>query len=208
MANDAEFERGSISSVIDERALRELYLVPFELGGSRGWGAGVMTSYNRVNGRWLTEQPELLLDLLREEWGFEGLVMTDWFGVADTDRLAGRRSRPRDARARAVTGLDASSQPSRWRGRPRRTSTRPSRRLLGGFDRIGALGLPDADDRHPSARARGPRADPAGRGRGRPSCSRNDGDAPARPVPSLRPGGRASGRTPSPLASWAAARPG
>ena len=43
-----------------------------------------MTAYNRLNGRWVTEQRSLLIDLLRDEWGFEGLVMTDWFAVADT----------------------------------------------------------------------------------------------------------------------------
>ena len=48
----------------------------------------IMTAYNRLNGRWLTEQPEMLSDLLRGEWGFEGLVMTDWFAVADTDAVS------------------------------------------------------------------------------------------------------------------------
>ncbi len=83
VGNEAEFERGTISSVIDERSLRELYLVPFEIAIREGGALGLMTSYNRVNGRWLTEQPELL-DIVRNEWGFEGLVMTDWFAVADT----------------------------------------------------------------------------------------------------------------------------
>ncbi len=84
VGNDAEFERGSINSVIDERALRELYLLPFEIAVREGGALAIMTAYNRLNGRWLTQQPEFLLDILREEWGFEGLVMTDWFGVAET----------------------------------------------------------------------------------------------------------------------------
>jgi beta-glucosidase len=84
VGNEAEFERGSISSVIDERALRELYLVPFERAVRDGGALAVMTSYNRLNGKWNTERPELLLELLRGEWGFDGLVMTDWFGVVDT----------------------------------------------------------------------------------------------------------------------------
>ena len=59
VGNDAEHERQSISSVIDERSLRELYLVPFEIAVREGGVLAVMTSYNRLNGRWLTQQPEL-----------------------------------------------------------------------------------------------------------------------------------------------------
>ena len=70
--------------MIDERSLRELYLVPFEIAVRRGGAMAIMTSYNRLNGRWLTEQATMLIDLLRGEWGFEGLVVTDWFAVADT----------------------------------------------------------------------------------------------------------------------------
>jgi beta-glucosidase len=84
VGNDAEFERGSINSVIDERSLRELYLLPFELAVKEGGALGIMTSYNRLNGRWLTEQRALLTEVLRDEWGFEGLVMTDWFAMVDT----------------------------------------------------------------------------------------------------------------------------
>ncbi|HEY8057987.1 MAG TPA: glycoside hydrolase family 3 N-terminal domain-containing protein, partial [Acidimicrobiales bacterium] len=84
VGNDAEFERGSINSVIDERALRELYLLPFELAVKEGGALGIMTAYNRLNGRWLTEQAALLTEVLRGEWGFEGLVMTDWFAMVDT----------------------------------------------------------------------------------------------------------------------------
>jgi beta-glucosidase len=83
VGNEAEFERASINSVIDERALRELYLLPFELAVKEGGALAVMTSYNRVNGFWVTEHSELLRDVLREEWGFEGLVMTDWGGVVN-----------------------------------------------------------------------------------------------------------------------------
>jgi beta-glucosidase len=77
VANDAEFERHTISSVVDERALRELYLVPFEMAVREGGALAIMTAYNRLNGRWLTERPDFLLDILRQEWGFCGLVMTD-----------------------------------------------------------------------------------------------------------------------------------
>jgi beta-glucosidase len=84
VGNDAEYQRGTMNSVIDERALRELYLVPFELAVREGGVAALMTSYNRLNGKWLTEQPRLLMDVLRDEWGFKGLVMTDWFATTST----------------------------------------------------------------------------------------------------------------------------
>ena len=83
VGNEAEFERASINSVIDERALRELYLLPFELAVKEGGALAVMTSYNRLNGLWVTERVELLRGVLRDEWGFQGLVMTDWGGVVN-----------------------------------------------------------------------------------------------------------------------------
>ena len=91
VGNDAEFERLTINSVIDERSLRELYLLPFEMAVRDGGALAIMTAYNRVNGFWVTEQPELLTQLLREEWGFAGLVMTDWHGIvnAGTSLAAG-----------------------------------------------------------------------------------------------------------------------
>jgi beta-glucosidase len=83
VGNEAEHERTSMSSEISERALRELYLVPFEHAVRAGVMA-VMTAYNRVNGAWCSEDRWLLRDVLREEWGFDGVVMTDWFGVGST----------------------------------------------------------------------------------------------------------------------------
>jgi beta-glucosidase len=84
VGNEAEFERASMSSDIDERSLRELYLRPFELAVTEGGALSIMTGYNRLNGRFCTEDRALLTDVLRADWGFEGVVMTDWFGVADT----------------------------------------------------------------------------------------------------------------------------
>ena len=86
VANDAEFERMTISSVVDERSLRELYLLPFELAVKDGGALAIMSAYNRLNGRYLNEQGEFLLEILRGEWGFAGLVMTDWFATVMTDR--------------------------------------------------------------------------------------------------------------------------
>ncbi len=84
VGNDAEFERHTINSVIDERTLRELYLVPFELAVREGGALGVMTAYNRCNGPYVTENVELLQVILRSEWDFNGFVLTDWFGQGST----------------------------------------------------------------------------------------------------------------------------
>ena len=82
--NDAEFERNTINSVIDARTLREIYLVPFELAVREGGALGVMTAYNRLNGPYCSEHVELLADILRGEWGFDGFVLTDWFSAGST----------------------------------------------------------------------------------------------------------------------------
>jgi beta-glucosidase len=88
VGNEAETERATSSSEIDERTLRELYLTPFEIAVREGGVLGVMTSYNRLNGRWLTEH-EVTRDVLRGEWGFEGLVVTDWGGVGSSTSSPG-----------------------------------------------------------------------------------------------------------------------
>ena len=84
--------------MVDERTLRELYLCPSRSPSGKGGALAVMTAYNRLNGSWLTEQPELLQGILRGEWGFEGLVMTDWFAVGRHRSSPPARARPRDAR--------------------------------------------------------------------------------------------------------------
>jgi len=144
VGNEAEFERGSISSVIDERTLRELYLLPFEIAVRRGGALGLMTSYNRLNGRWLTEQPELLTDLVRGEWGFQGLIMTDWFAVADTDLSLGAGldlEMPGPGRTLGATVVKAVTD-----GRVKEDDLDVAvARLLGTFDRIGALRAPVSD---------------------------------------------------------------
>jgi beta-glucosidase len=141
VGNDAEFERASISSVIDERTLRELYLLPFEIAVRQGGALAIMTAYNRLNGRWLTQQPELLLDILRDEWGFEGLVMTDWFAVTDTTASLGAGldlEMPGPARGLGATVVAAIKD-----GTVKESDLDGAvSRLLGGLDRIGALDGP------------------------------------------------------------------
>jgi beta-glucosidase len=83
VGNDSEYERHTISSEIDETTLRELYLRPFEAAVTRGvWS--VMASYNRLNGTHTSEHPWLLGQVLRDEWGFDGAVVSDWFGSQST----------------------------------------------------------------------------------------------------------------------------
>jgi beta-glucosidase len=84
VGNDTEFERNSIDSQIDERTLRELYLVPFEAAVAEANVMAVMTAYNRVNGPFAADHKALIDDVLRGEWGFDGLVMSDWFGLHST----------------------------------------------------------------------------------------------------------------------------
>ncbi len=81
VANDSEFERTSIDSQVDERTLREVYLVPFEHAIKDGGAWGVMSAYNRVNGTFASENEWLLKTVLRRQWGFDGFVISDWFAV-------------------------------------------------------------------------------------------------------------------------------
>ncbi len=86
VANDTEFERMTISSDVDERTLREVYLVPFEraVRPIAEGGADVrslMSSYNRINGTYASDHVALLRGVLRDEWGFDGVVFSDWFGT-------------------------------------------------------------------------------------------------------------------------------
>jgi beta-glucosidase len=89
VANDQEYERFSISSEVDERTLREIYLEPFRLAIRKSNPWAVMSSYNRVNGTYACENDHTLLDILKCEWGYQGIVMSDWFGTYDEDVPAG-----------------------------------------------------------------------------------------------------------------------
>jgi len=84
VANDSEFERNSIDTQIDERTLREVYLLPFEYAVKEGGAWGLMSSYNRVNGTFASEHEWLMGTVLREDWGFDGFVVSDWFAARST----------------------------------------------------------------------------------------------------------------------------
>jgi beta-glucosidase len=139
--NECETERMSANSIIDERTLRELHLVPFELAVREGGSLGVMTAYNRLNGVYVPDDEALLDRILRGAWGFEGFVLTDWYALGDTV-------------AAARAGLDLEMPgPPRFFG-PKLADavragdvdealvTRAATRLLRVFDSIGALDDP------------------------------------------------------------------
>jgi beta-glucosidase len=88
VCNDSEFERHTISSEVDERPLRELYLYPFEAAVAEARPWSVMSSYNKINGTWASENAALLGDLLKGDWGFDGFVVSDWFGTNSTIPVA------------------------------------------------------------------------------------------------------------------------
>ncbi len=82
-ANNQEFQRFSISAEVDERTLREIYLAAFEMAVKQAQPWTVMCSYNKVNGTFASEHHYLLNEILKDEWGFEGLVVSDWGAVRD-----------------------------------------------------------------------------------------------------------------------------
>ncbi|GAA2737443.1 glycoside hydrolase family 3 protein [Actinocorallia aurantiaca] len=88
VANDFETERMTADVVVSERALRELYLLPFEIVVREAAPYGIMAAYNGVNGTPMSEHGRLLNDVLRGEWGFDGVVVSDWFGARRTVRAA------------------------------------------------------------------------------------------------------------------------
>ncbi len=109
-ANDHEWNRNVIDVRVDERALREIYLRGFELAVKDGRPWTVMSSYNKINGTYTSEDPRLLSEILRSEWQFDGVVMTDWFGgrepvaqmVAGNDLLMPGTERQRRALLEAL----------------------------------------------------------------------------------------------------------
>jgi beta-glucosidase len=104
VCNDSEFQRTSISSQVNERALREIYLMPFQVAVQEVKPWAVMASYNKINGTYASENFYTLTEILRKEWGFEGLVMSDWYGTKSTA-------------ASVKAGLDLEMPgPAKWRG--------------------------------------------------------------------------------------------
>lgn len=84
VCNDQEHERMAYNAIVTERALREIYLSPFQTAIRLAQPGALMTAYNKVNGTHASENTRLLEDILRKEWGWDGLVMSDWFGTYST----------------------------------------------------------------------------------------------------------------------------
>lgn len=136
--NDQEHERMSISAEVDERTLREIHLPAFEAAVREAGVWALMTAYNKVGGTYCGEQPELLNGILRGEWGFDGVTMSDWYGTHSTAPAA-------------LAGLDLEMPgPPSWLGPNLATAVRQGtvdeavvdgqvRHLLGLMGRVGLL---------------------------------------------------------------------
>ena len=88
IGNDTEYERHLVSSNIDEKTLREIYLLPFEMGVKEGNAQVVMSAYNKLNNIYCSSHKELLIDILKDEWGFDGYVVSDWGAALETEENA------------------------------------------------------------------------------------------------------------------------
>jgi len=104
VCNDHEHKRNAVQVKVTERALREIYALPFQICVRDAAPAAFMTGYNGVNGEYCSESPKLIDGLLRKEWGWDGAVMSDWYGTYSTT-------------ASVHAGLDIEMPgPSRFRG--------------------------------------------------------------------------------------------
>lgn len=140
VGNESEYQRNSISSDIPERALRELYLRPFEMvvNDARPWA--IMSSYNKVNGTYVSESPRLLTDILRGEWGFDGLIMSDWGGTYSSGgslRAGLDLEMPGPSRARTGLLEEAENDPA-----TRQAVRRAAGEVLRLIERTGTLAHP------------------------------------------------------------------
>ena len=90
VANNQESNRLVTDAIIDERTLREIYLKSFEIAVKEADPASIMTAYNKVNGTYMSEHGKLVEDVLRDEWNFQGVMMTDWGGC--NDRVTGLKN--------------------------------------------------------------------------------------------------------------------
>lgn len=118
LANSQETKRLLNNAIIDERTLREIYLRAFEIAIKEGKPFCVMSSYNMVNGDYMSENKEIVDDILRQEWGYRGVVMTDWGAMhnpvsgvrAGTDLAMPGRNEPDKAVIKAVNSFDLDIQ--------------------------------------------------------------------------------------------------
>ncbi|KAJ5688899.1 hypothetical protein N7462_003291 [Penicillium macrosclerotiorum] len=134
VCNDQEHDRMAVNSIVTDRALREIYLLPFMIAIGLGDPNAIMTAYNKVNGIHAAEHPDLLQKILRDEWKWDGLLMSDWFGTYSTSEAVNagldlEMPAALNARVRAVLKLIQKSSKS---GIPQRA---PETRLNRAKDR-------------------------------------------------------------------------
>ena len=120
--NNQEYRRFSINAAVDERALREIYLPAFETAVKKGKPWTVMCAYNKANGTYCSQNHRLLEEILRQEWGFEGLVVSDWGAVRDrvaalSAGLELEMPGPKDRRVKEVIEAVRTGEPRRGRFR-------------------------------------------------------------------------------------------
>src|SRR5580693_762508 len=83
IGNNSEFDRHNVDSIIDERTMREIYLPAFEAAVKDAHVGAIMDSYNLTNGEHMTQNPYLNNDVAKKDWGFTGIMMSDWFATYD-----------------------------------------------------------------------------------------------------------------------------
>ena len=175
-ANNQEDDRLRVSAEVDERTLREIYLPAFERVVTAAQPWTVMCAYNKVNGIYASEHHWLLTEVLRDEWGFDGLVVSDWGAVHDRVAALRRRARPRDAAgARAAATRPSSTAVGVGRARRGRARHRPYAGCCGWSSRPG----PRWPRPRPLRRTTRTTRWPAGPPPSRPCCCKNDGGAAA-----------------------------
>jgi beta-glucosidase len=81
VANDQEHERVAVNVLVNDRALREIYLLPFQIAIADSKPGAIMSAYNKLNGCHLSESKDMLDGVLRREWGWKGMIMSDWYAV-------------------------------------------------------------------------------------------------------------------------------
>ena len=90
--NNQEFKRHDANAIVSERALREIYLKGFEIAVKQGGASSIMSTYGPVNGLWTAGSYDLLTTILRKEWGYQGIVMTDWWAKINEEGESGSKS--------------------------------------------------------------------------------------------------------------------
>jgi beta-glucosidase len=153
--NDQEHERMSISAEVDERTLREVHLVPFEAAVVEAGAWAIMSAYNKVNGTYCGEHDVLLGRILKDEWGFDGVVVSDWLGTHSTVEatLAGldveMPGPPSFLGAKLAAAVEAGEVDGA-------VVTEHARRIVRLAERTGAIGAtaaPEAEEDDPGRRA-------------------------------------------------------